>query len=249
MKTLRVLVVAAALAGCSTPGDDQFGARGVGATTSDAGADGGQGGGGAGGAGGHGVGGHGGSGPTPDPTCGCADGFREAFLDRQTQPNIAGCAGAFDVPGVTTAESLAPACGRGAGDDAVNKAGVGCSVEDLCSAGWHVCKSAVEVAARSTTGGCESPDPSTNAFWLTRQSETPGGECAAPVVIDNLVGCGNLGEPAAASCAPLLRVLSVNDCIPSAAWYCGDGPKDEPSEATLVKKTGLAEGGALCCRD
>jgi hypothetical protein len=252
MKTLGALALTAALCGvgCSVAGEDTFGNRGLGAT-GDAGADAGAtsdaGTGGAGGQGGG--GGSGGSGPTPDPTCGCADGFREAFLDRVAQPNLAGCAGAFDVPGVTTPESLTAACGREAGDDGKNPSGLGCSVEDLCSAGWHVCKSGSEVAARSATGGCESPDPGSSAFWLTRQSQTEASECAAPVVVNNLVGCGNLGAAPAASCAPLLRVLGVDECIPSAAWFCGSGPEDALREATIVKKTGLAEGGVLCCRD
>ncbi len=254
MRTLRVLALAAALAsaGCSVAGEDTFGARG-GATTVDAGSDGGAtgdaGAGGGGGGGGGGTGGSGGSGPTPDPTCGCADGFREAFLDRAAQPNLAGCAGAFNVPGVTTAESLAPACGREAGDDGLNRSGTGCSVEDLCSAGWHVCKTAGEVGARSTTGGCESPDPASTAFWLTRQAEDPAGECAPPVVTNNLTGCGNFGQAPVASCTPLLRVLSVADCVPSAAWYCGNGAEDDQREAAIVTKTGQAEGGVLCCRD
>ena len=150
---------------------------------------------------------------------------------------------------MTTIESLAPACKRQAGDDGVNPAGLGCSVEDLCSAGWHVCKSATDVVSHSTTGGCETPDPATTAFWLTRQSEDVSGQCAAPVVVDNLVGCGNLGQPAPASCTPLLRVLSMADCGPTAAWYCGQSAPEEPQEAAVVKKTGVAEGGVLCCRD
>ena len=58
------------------------------------------------------------------------------------QPNIAGCAGGFDVPGVTTAASMQPNCGRISGNSSINPQGTGCSVEDLCSEGWHVCTGA-----------------------------------------------------------------------------------------------------------
>lgn len=266
MRTLRVVAfagVALQVGSCGVAGiDETFGARGA-PVSADAGAGGSSSGGaGAGGAattsgqGGqaHGGTGQGGAGGVPDPTCGCSDGFREAFIDRDAQPNLAGCAGAFDVPGVTTDASLAPACDRQAGDDGANRNGMGCSVEDLCSAGWHVCKSAAELGARSTTGGCEAADPGTPAFWLTRQAQTgslDGGapdECAAAPAIHNLTGCGSLGQPSAASCAPLLRTMRQDDCIPTQAWYCGDGVENGLDEARIVRKTRVAEGGVVCCR-
>ena len=76
---------------------------------------------------------------------GCSDGTREAFTNMGTHPNIAGCSGGFSVAGVTTQNSMSPQCNRGAGNSSGNTFGNGCSVEDLCAAGWHVCTSSAEV--------------------------------------------------------------------------------------------------------
>ena len=72
--------------------------------------------------GGVGTGGAGG-GAAGDPI-GCADGERELFRKETESPNVAGCAGAFDVAGVTTSPSKNPSCGRGAGDDGDNQTGI-----------------------------------------------------------------------------------------------------------------------------
>src|SRR5262245_57619288 len=106
------------------------------------------------------------------PHSGCADDTREAY---DGESSIAACQGGFSVVGVTSAEAQAPACGRKAGNDSSNPSGQGCSAEDLCSRGWHVCRSAAEVQAKASTGAC--PGDSGTLFWLTRQAEDANGAC------------------------------------------------------------------------
>lgn len=180
---------------------------------------------------------------------GCSDGSREYFVDLQGQPDIAGCSGGFSVAGVSTPGSLAPACGRVAGNDSANPTGSGCTVEDLCSEGWHVCLDAADVGSSSSTGQCDPAAP--NEFWLTRQVQDSQGTCTQPPAVNNITGCGTLGgspqDPQ--SCAPLTNRMRAADCVPTQAWYCGATQADGAIESQLVVKVGPAEGGVLCCRD
>lgn len=209
------------------------------------GGQGGQGGAAGGGAGGIGGGGAGGG---EARRIGCSDGERDAYLDSAAQPNIAGCSGGFDVPGLTTVGSRTPACDRQAGDDGQNPEGVGCSVEDLCAEGWAVCNDAMEVASASATGECPPP-PDAPAIWITRQ----GGPAMSSAVCDatgsdNLTGCGaSLGSAPGSSCAPLDQQLLYDDCVAATAWECGPDT-NRYVELDVVTKTGPAEGGVLCCR-
>jgi hypothetical protein len=124
---------------------------------------------------------------------GCADGQREGFVDASAYPNIAGCGGAWTVPGVslfapTEAPSCPglrprdtrnPACGNVAGDDSSNPSGSGCNVADLCAPGWHVCLDANDVS-RSSPNGCVGATGANSPplLFLTRQSSTGCGVCA-----------------------------------------------------------------------
>ncbi len=196
-----------------------------------------------GGGGSTGTGGSGG-GATSDPV-GCADGKRELFKNEESSPNVAGCAGAFDVAGVTTSPSKSPSCARGAGDDGSNADGVGCSVADLCAVGWHVCASVAELDAAACADDGDSP-----SFFVTRLSTTTGSLTCAAGASDNLVGCGaGVGQApdAGGSCGFLNTVLIFSRCDSElAAWDCGTSTD---LEAEVVTKSAPDEGGALCCRD
>lgn len=130
---------------------------------------------------------------------GCADGEREGFVDTGYYPDIAGCSGAWSIPGVSLmAPAEAPACPglvahdtrspacEGTGDDSVaNPTGDGCNVADLCAPGWHVCLDAGEVAGASGTacnGAVQPEDPA--LLFLTRQSSNGCDECATGTRID-----------------------------------------------------------------
>ncbi|MEZ4406095.1 MAG: hypothetical protein R3A52_06440 [Polyangiales bacterium] len=196
---------------------------------------------------------------------GCADGTREGYLSLASYPNIAACAGGFQVPGVLST-TLNPACGRAGGNSGGRATGVGCNVADLCAVGWHVCASAAEVMSRSSTG-CTNASPTAGQFFTTRQSSTGCGVCAtgtnfanppcdsssctagcggSDAVSNDFFGCGSAGGAPSTVCSPL-NAFSNNLCASlPAGWSCGS---DGYREAHNVVLNNPAAGGALCCRD
>lgn len=180
---------------------------------------------------------------------GCADGTREGFLDVDAWRNIAGCAGAWDVPGLLMNSAVTPQCDRMAGNSGLNSAGLGCGVADLCAPGWRVCKNADEVARRSPTD-CESAQPpGPPLFFLVQSAASPLGICGPDRTASNdLHGCGNLGQPEAQTCQPLERRMGFSDCqATGGVWNCG-GSAEHLREASVVTKHGPDLGGVLCCR-
>lgn len=171
---------------------------------------------------------------------GCADGVREALLDELAYPNVAACAGGFWVPGVA---SPVPQCDRQGGNDGPLPDGMGCSIEDLCAAGWHLCTSRQEVSAAGVAG-CEGMAWG-GQFFATSQSGEGANTCNDTGTND-VFGCGDVGYSNINGCAPLNRSTS-NLCrnLPG-AWACSEDGNDEVSY--LVKPSSDA-GGALCCRD
>ncbi len=171
---------------------------------------------------------------------GCADGFREALLDEGTYPNIAACAGGFWVPGVALGT---PLCDRQGGDDGPLPDGMGCTIDDLCAEGWHLCTSRQEVAA----AGVASCDALAwgSQFFATGQSGEGANTCNDTGTND-VFGCGDVGHSNITGCAPLNRSTG-NLCVNlPGVWSCAEDAYDEV--AHLVK-TGSVSGGALCCRD
>lgn len=129
----------------------------------------------------------------PAAMLGCADGTREGFVDMTMFPDIAGCSGGFQIPGVmpfdpgtapacptlATYDTLDPACNHTAGNDGPNPTGVGCDVEDLCAIGWHVCTSANDIincSPEGCAGATTTSDPP--LFFTSRQSSNGCVECA-----------------------------------------------------------------------
>jgi hypothetical protein len=135
-------------------------------------------------------------GPGPDlpvvaPPAGCADGTREAFLDRPSFPGIAACAG----PGGVTLSY---------GDAAQMAASV-------CAAGWHFCRAA-EVGPLPAT-----PPPGAVATgtcsWIDREL----AQCSDMVTAFTQSDCQGLGQaqtlagPTSGQC-----LLTLTSC--QAAW-------------------------------
>lgn len=195
---------------------------------------------------------------------GCSDGSREGFRDVANWPAIAGCAGGFDRPGLLQAVST---CGLLAGDTSVNPNGSGCSAADLCAPQWHLCLGGADVAAHSSTGGCEGATSADESlFFAAAQGATTMGIClpergadasSAPLCLadagastsNDLHGCGGLGEPESAACAPFSRRMGFADCLATqGVWKCGDA-STPLCEAALVTKPDASLGGVLCCRD
>lgn len=182
---------------------------------------------------------------------GCSDGTREGFRDYTNWPDIAGCAGAFDQPGVVGSPALQPMCDLLAGDTNSNEAGKGCTAADLCAANWHVCRNSDDVAKHSPTGDCESCVPAGESrFFLVASGASAMGICSPdPTAVNDLHGCGGLGQPEEQACAPLSRRMGFADCLATnGVWNCG-GPADSLQEAAVVTKSGTTLGGVLCCKD
>jgi hypothetical protein len=189
--------------------------------------------------------------PGPPEQVGCADGTREGFTDLGRWRRIAGCAGGFRVPGLHGPRAYVPQCRREAGNTGANPGGVGCSVADLCAAGWQVCEDPAALLARAP-GGCEEAVPEGfAAFFLVRAGASAGGLCV-PGSGDwdnDLHGCGSFGQPEHETCAPLDRRLSFATCqATSGIWSCGDADT-HLQETAVVTKAGPALGGVLCCRE
>jgi hypothetical protein len=189
-----------------------------------------------------GAGGAGGSGGS-DPI-GCSDGTREWFTNA-LYPTIAGCSGAWSEPGLTSPASTQPQCGRQAGNDGAIVDGNGCSVADLCAAGWHVCVDKVDVGMR--TSACAMFGLA--GIWIVRAGGPSGMSNCTSVGVNNLFGCGaGIGTAAPNNCSPLSRELIFSDCAGSSAWQCG-GTVNSDVEAAVVTKSSPDEGGVLCCQD
>jgi len=183
---------------------------------------------------------------------GCADGSREGFLDASTVgwTHIAGCGGAWTIPGILKGVSLVPQCNRLSGNTGQNRMGVGCSAADLCAGGWHLCSSPGDVAV-SSPSDCEGAVPADGVgFFAAVGGAAPIGACAVALGQTNDVhGCGTFGQPEVETCFPLDRRLDFSDCLASEGlWYCGE-LADHFNEAARVVKMRPENGGVLCCRD
>jgi hypothetical protein len=187
----------------------------------------------------------------PPAVVGCADGTREGFASVEDWPAIAGCSGAWQVPGAMGVEGREPRCGRAGGNTGTRADGEGCSIADLCAAGWHVCRDAAEVA-RVSPAGCESAVMAGETrLFVVAAGSSPQGVCLPdPTAANDLHGCGGdfLGQPEGPGCYPLERRMGFADCAATGVWSCGTAD-DHLREAALVTKSDGTLGGALCCRD
>jgi hypothetical protein len=198
-----------------------------------------------------GAGGAGGS--TVESRVGCADGTREAFAGLNRFPQIAGCAGAWTIPGVLMLRPQTTRCMGVPGNSGTNPTGVGCAVDNLCADGWHVCAGAAEIddlgvdcAQAGISGANSNAGPQ---FFVTRQRGSTGTACMRDEVVgsNNLHGCGNFGLPEDQDCAPLDRQLSHSECDDTPPWSCDD-PNSVTDEGLVVLKRASNAGGVLCCR-
>ena len=188
----------------------------------------------------------------PLNTIGCADGTREGFLDssRGGWPAIAGCSGAWDQPGLSFDLARILRCERLAGNNGMRASGRGCGAADLCAAGWHVCRGPIEVD-RLSPSQCESVvGAGVSAFFAVAGGGSVGGDCAfGQNWVNDVRGCGTIGQAESEGCYPLDRRLDFTDCLASrGAWACG-GAAQHDKEVVNVFKPTADLGGVLCCRD
>jgi hypothetical protein len=198
--------------------------------------------------------GTGGTAGSPPAVVGCADGTREAFIDLRAFPSIAGCAGGWSIAGLVGALApTIPACARAGGNNGTKPDGTGCNVEDLCAAGWHVCRGANEVDGLGVTCAQAGIPAATNnvasrVLYATRQRGLTGTTCNAADLIglNDVHGCGNFGLAEDPNCSPLDRQFSHTECDEVPPWACDD-PNSAVDEGQVVTKPGAAGGGVLCC--
>lgn len=174
-------------------------------------------------------------------TQGCSDQTREGFTSVASHPSIAGCAGGWSVPGLTPAKS--PSCGLKSGNSSANPSGSGCAAEDLCATSWHICATATEVAAKSSTG-CTGATSASGLFFASRQSGPGYMQCGQGT--NDLFGCGTLGDAPDSSCTPLDRFSHDLCSSLGSPWSCGS---DGEAEAKNVTKSSDSGGGVLCCKN
>lgn len=177
---------------------------------------------------------------------GCADATREGFVDIPMFPALAACAGAWSIAGLRPDPPVT--CDRAAGDDGTLPGGGGCTATDLCAAGWHVCRTQVEVYDRLQVSDrtCGLLGAEENTLFVTAQSGN-GATCDGTGTND-VFGCGTYGPAAPKACAPLDR-FSDNMCLgiqSVGGWEC----LNAGSEVTTIRKSDpTSGGGVLCCRD
>lgn len=153
---------------------------------------------------------------------GCDSGVRAGFRDTARFPNIAACAGSWDLPGLD------------APDAADGHAGA------LCAEGWHVCTSVAEVKRKSNGLGCSAAGVDDGFFAIADGLAQPP-ECFTDRGV-GVLGCGAWGAPAPAACAPLDRVSNPGCSALDAPWACS-----KSSEVWSLVKPEQRGGGVLCC--
>lgn len=180
--------------------------------------------------------------PIDPSTVGCSDGTVEDFIGSQ---NIAACEGAWGVPGLFA--GAATTCQRLAGNNAKSPAGVDCSSQDLCAAGWHVCNDAADVANHQGGGAgpCRSLMTNGFTFYATAQPSNGASTCSnVPTDVNDVFGCGDTGSKPAGGCTPLNATIGTFTPVNGFTF----GSDDTSRERENVRKT-IGPGGVLCCRD
>jgi hypothetical protein len=203
---------------------------------------------------------------------GCALGSRSP--EDPGLPNLAFCPAAWTVPGVLGSASLATPCNR----EPAQK-GAGCTVEDNCEPGWHVCATDGDVEMHGLTKeDCAGLDIA-QSFWATRQPGLLGGApdatgavgtyCATgPMATARVIGCGALyprgvvrpaGPGMGPSCNVLQRYIGFVTTLtppPMPVFDCTAGSNEawvcttmQGMEGLLVTKPKIERGGVICCRN
>lgn len=208
---------------------------------------------------------------------GCADGTREAFTSTATYPDIAGCAGAWSVPGIfpapmrsnanVTQKYKVAACATNGNSKEAPGPGTDCAAADLCAPGWHICKGG-EVTSRAGGPGCGTlPANERNVGFFSASVSGPGCGVCSP-------SNGTIVDPAV--CTPLSCTSNckerndlTNDLFGCGGPSLGAGGCTELSnfsndmcnavggswscpsstnEGGSAVKTASTDGGVLCCR-
>jgi hypothetical protein len=201
---------------------------------------------------------------------GCADGAREALVDKAMFPNIAGCAGAWTVPGIfpyALRTSKVAACATNGDDMEAPGPGTDCSAADLCAAGWHICKGG-EIGPRTGGKACAALTPGEyESGFYSASISGPGCYICAPItgsitdpaqckpdsckadcrerddLTNDLFGCG-ISTVQNSTCEVIGSVGDKCGAVDSMVWKC----PSSVNEGKDVTKIASKNGGVLCCR-
>ncbi|MEO8877097.1 MAG: hypothetical protein ABI461_16005 [Polyangiaceae bacterium] len=177
----------------------------------------------------------------PSLGTGCSDGTREYLIDTTAFPSVAGCSGGWTIPGLGPLDT----CNR---DGGTGKGGSGCSAQDLCAAGWHVCVAVAE-AVRNGVSACPpftAQDLDAGEFYTSAQRSGGVAVCLDPAPdagADDIFGCGTFGG-STGSCSAFTHYLGTFQTN-LGEWSVGS---DDHAEWNNVTK-GPQNGGVLCCVD
>jgi hypothetical protein len=175
---------------------------------------------------------------------GCADGTREYLLDTTLHVGVAGCGGAFLAHGMLTKSDAGSPCHKRGGNSAANglATGLGCSADDLCAVGWHVCASATEFVDSVGTCAEDSGAPESGVFYASATRGTGNLQCDGDGGTNDLFGCGATGVGVGGGCGAFNASLSTFK--PISYWLLGGAS----TELIDVQKQ-AGPGGVLCCHD
>jgi len=116
---------------------------------------------------------------------------------------------------------------------------MGCSAEDLCASGWHICTDQADFSLSS--GNCSELVSDLPTFYATAQGSAGSNICDGNGAND-IFGCGRACGAPTSQCGSLDRVLT--SMTPLAGWDLGS--IDTAERDNVSKAEG--SGGVLCCR-
>lgn len=188
---------------------------------------------------------------------GCSDGTREYFRNVEEFPNIAGCAGHFDIAGLIDEDGKpkGPSCNRESGNDIPQIPLHPCSASDLCEPGWKICDSTDLMLISSGGRFCDSSGhldvPVGSFFAAAVETSLNSARCSDSVSLQGgIVGCGNLNRGSYCSAdfnQGVFDSLLHSNCSNLSEWNCQTGSTLNP--LLLITKNLSDRGGVLCCRE
>jgi hypothetical protein len=186
---------------------------------------------------------------------GCSDGSREGFADPAAWKHIAGCSGAWSVPGVRGPDGSQPRCARAAGNTGTLASGV-VARPPICAPTAGTFAATARTSAR-TPHRMRERDPSR----ARRVLRHPGGRlvlrivCPRPGAAERPARLRQL-RPARGGRLPAAQPPAQLRRLPGQPGARSTGPglvlrrrHQPPAEASLVTKSSSALGGVLCCQD
>ena len=183
----------------------------------------------------------------PKPSAGCSDGQRDAFVDAERFPGVAGCLAKFGESSLRAPKSGTGPCGDDL-IDAEGRPGKSCATPaDACEAGWHLCAAAPDQPGATPLG----PKDVTNRLPEARHClQEPGGAFAFAWVNEDCQDPCGTGPGHGAACCGEKCVKQVGSCVyPNATAWVGVGASDGHIHSCGSILSDVDDRGVLCCQD